>query len=295
LPAFADQPKLISVEDEKRLPLWGIVTDIPDTLWTGTKEQFKKDALPGWAVLLTTSALLYHYDDDILQDVQAKGRSWKLGNSVNYKSVLEVGNTTIYAAPTDTAGWLYFLGDGTIPIVVSASLMGTGYWGKNNRLYNTGVEMATGLLSGAVLDQAIKRATGRESPSKATEPRGKWQPFTSFKAYGQNTAKYDAMPSGHIMSATVMFTVLEEEYPEYNYVWYPTEVVWLGVLGFGMINVGVHWASDYPLGIAMGYVFGRAAVRIHHPERYKTASKWQLLPSVDSETGTPMLSALYRW
>ncbi len=101
------------------------------------------------------------------------------------------------------------------------------------------------------------------------------------------------MPSGHIMSATVMFTVLEQEYPEYNYIFYPSEVVWLGVLGFGMINVGVHWASDYPLGIALGYLFGRSAVEIHHPEKNKTVSQIRYFPGMDPATGTPTVNALY--
>jgi hypothetical protein len=291
--AFADENS-----QEKFLPFWNIFTDVPSLYVSGAKASFSKDALPGWGVLLGSSALLYHYDPDILQDVQAKGRSWDLGNSVNYKSVLSIGQTTIYSAPRDTAGWLYFMGDGTIPILVAGSFMGVGYFRGRSRLYNTGVEMASALLSGALIDQVIKRATGRESPSAASEPRGAWRPFTGVKEYGKFTARYDAMPSGHIMSATVLFTVLEEEYSEYNYIFYPLEVVWLGVLGFGMINVGVHWASDYPLGIALGYVAGRAAVRIHHPERVNGETKtssWHFFPGVHEDTNTPTINALYSW
>src|SRR4051812_40546714 len=117
-PAFADEPQ------EKFLPFWSIITDIPSVAVSGAKASFSKDAVPGWTLTIGSTVLLYHYDEDILNDVQAKGRSWELGNSVNYKSVLEVGNTTIYAAPTDTAGWLYFMGDGTIPIVVAGGMMG---------------------------------------------------------------------------------------------------------------------------------------------------------------------------
>ena len=35
----------------------------------------------------------------------------------------------------------------------------------------------------------------------------------------------------------------------------------MGLLGYSMLNNGVHWASDYPLGIALGYAFGKLAVR----------------------------------
>jgi hypothetical protein len=31
-------------------------------------------------------------------------------------------------------------------------------------------------------------------------------------------------------------------------------------LSFQMVNNGVHWISDYPLAIGMGYLFGQVAV-----------------------------------
>ena len=296
MPAFAaadtstDNPT-----EEKRIPLWHIITDIPDTSWDGLKRAFRKEAIPGWGIVLGSTAVLYQYDEDILHDVQQKGRAWGLGNSVNYKSTIELGNLTILSTPTDTAGWLYFMGDGTIPIALSVAMIGTGYFGDKTRAYNTGVEMANGLVTAGIFDQVAKHMFGRQSPSAATQDRGDWHPFANLKTYSQKTAGYDAMPSGHIMSAAVMFAVLEEEYSEYNYIFYPAEVVWLSILGFGMVNVGVHWASDYPLGIAMGHLFGKSAVAIHHPERYKTLSKWQFMPATDPATGTPTLSALYTW
>lgn len=284
-----------STDQEQRIPLWHIVTDIPATSWDGLKTAFSKDALPGWGIVIGTTAVLYHYDQDILNDVQAKGRSWGLGNSVNYESWLTLGNTTLFSGPKDTAGWLYFMGDGFIPVGLSLGMIGTGYFGEKTRAWNTGVEMANGLIVGGLFDQVVKHVVGRQSPSRASVDRGAVRPFPNIKKYSQDTAAYDAMPSGHIMSATIMFTVLEEEYPEYNYIFYPAEVAWLGILGFGMVNVAVHWASDYPMGIAMGYLFGRSAVAIHHPDRYKTFSKWQFLPDVDPATGVPLVSALYSW
>ena len=34
----------------------------------------------------------------------------------------------------------------------------------------------------------------------------------------------------------------------------------MSLLGFQMMNNGVHWISDYPLSIAMGYYLGKIAV-----------------------------------
>ena len=292
-PATATQTQAAATDQPERLPIWNIVTDIPETAWLGLKMSFSKDAIPAWAVILGSTAILYHYDPDLLSGAQATGRDWGLGNDVKYKSVINLGSTSLWSAPVDTAGWLYFMGDGTIPIVMSVGFIGGGYLGSNNRLYNTGIEMADGLLTGSIFDQVIKHIAGRQSPSQATSPRGDFHPFPNLKAYAANTSAYDAMASGHIMTATVMFTVIEQEYPEFNTWMYPLEVAWLGVLGFGMMNVGVHWASDYPLGIGMGYVFAKAAVDLHKPKKDGSVAQWRFFPGVDPASGTSTINALY--
>jgi len=277
--------------DGEYVPVYKIVTDIPDTSWLGLKTIFNKDALPDWALVLGSTAVLYHYDPEILSSVQANGRDTGLGNNVNYTAWMSSNGTTLFAGPKDSAGWLYFLGDGVIPIMSSVGMMGGGYLGGNSHIYNTGEEMANGLLTAAIFDQLLKHIAGRESPSARTSDRGTFRPLPNLKAYQNNTSKYDAMASGHIMTATVMFTVFQQEYPEYNAFTYPLEAVWLTALGLGMINVGVHWASDYPIGIAMGYVFGKSAVALHHPA--KTADSWRFFPGVDPTTGTNTMNAMY--
>jgi hypothetical protein len=275
------------------IPFWHLITQIPQTAWTGLKAQWDVDAIPGWALMLGSSAVLYHYDEDISSDIKAKGRAWGYGNSEHTKTMIKIGDMSIFRGPTDTASWLYFLGDGTIPIVASVAFVGTGYFDNNSHAWNTGIVMANGLLTASIFDQLIKHTAGRQSPSMKTENRGKWQPFPNLKSYAKSTSSYDAMPSGHIMTATLMWTVLEEEYPEYNYIFYPAEVAWLATLGFGMINNDVHWASDYPLGIALGYIFGRAAMKMHKPNEDKTASHINFFPGVDPDSGSPTLNALY--
>ena len=41
-----------------------------------------------------------------------------------------------------------------------------------------------------------------------------------------------------------------------------------------MLNNGVHWASDYPLGIWLGYAFGKMAVRKGRQKKIKTADSY---------------------
>ena len=69
---------------------------------------------------------------------------------------------------------------------------------------------------------------------------------------------------------------------------------------FQMVNNGVHWASDYPLGIAMGWAVAKMAVQMGQPDR-KVAhhsrsgsdhgSQWAFYPSVGPD-GEPLLGAM---
>ena len=51
-------------------------------------------------------------------------------------------------------------------------------------------------------------------------------------------------------------TVIADNYPEYKYI-RPLGYSLMALLGYSMINNGVHWASDYPLGLAIGYGFAK--------------------------------------
>jgi membrane-associated phospholipid phosphatase len=116
----------------------------------------------------------------------------------------------------------------------------------------------------------------------STHPRGSWKLFPSFNEYNQRTATYDAMPSGHVMTATLTFTIISERYPQYNKYVYPVGGLWISALMFEMVNNGVHWASDYPLGIAMGYIFGKMATKMGKKEseiKPGESSSWNVVPS----------------
>lgn len=260
-----------------------VVLEFPDTSLDFLDRSFSKEALPGWALVLTTSAITYHYDPDLLDGTQRTGRRWGLSNEDHTRTVWRLGEFDIVRLPSDTASALYFLGDGWLDVLATGGFLAFGYFGDHDRPYNTAMQLAHGLLVSAVFDQVLKRSTGRESPSDRSEPRGKWRPFPSARAYGENTAKYDAMPSGHMMTSTLMFTIIRANYPEYDAYLLPLELTWLTVLGFAMINNAVHWASDYPLGIAMGYMIGKASTRLgtDRKDTDKTASNWLFVPGQD--------------
>ena len=280
---------------EEKLPLLSVITEIPTTSLDSLKVAFSKDSIPWWAGIIGSTLVLYNNDEVILENWQREGRAAGIGNKDNTKAVLSAGDIDLLRLPTDTGSWMYFLGDGWMHAGIAAGFFINGQFNDNVRAYNTGLRLVHGMATSTIFSQLLKRAFGRESPYVRTEPFGRWSPFPSVKEYQSRTAFYDAMPSGHIMTATLTFTIINDAYPEYSDYIIPLSVVWVSALGYQMVNNGVHWASDYPLGIAMGYVFGKASANMGKKKPTDTAdtNTWMLLPITTSEaTG---LAWIYRY
>ena len=263
---------------------------------TSANTNTTKESIPAWATIIGTTALLYHYDRDIFEGTKVNGKRWGIGNDDHTKTVIQGGGFDLLRLPSDTGSAMYFLGDGWIHTLVALGFFTEGALTDNARPYNTGLQIIHGMITSTIFSQTIKRVTGRESPNRATTERGQWRPFPSLAAYQSRTAEYDAFPSGHIMTATLAFTVINTNYPEYFYYIMPVEVLWLGALGFEMVNNGVHWASDYPLGIGIGYAVGKMATRMTLPKNkkekdQKEAANWTFFPT--SGPDGPLMNALY--
>jgi membrane-associated phospholipid phosphatase len=253
------------VEDkaqEPKLPIKSVFTEFVPSSKEALSTSFSKDALPYWGVILGTTGILYQYDEQIYAEAQKKGRDWRIGNYDNTKPLVSAFGQELVRVPTDTGSFMYFLGDGWTHATIAIGMGVYGSATENNRAYNTGIMIAHGMVVSTVFNQTLKRSFGRESPEVKTSERGSWNLFPSFKEYNSRTASYDAMPSGHVMTATLTWTILTERYPEYGHILYPVAGVWVSALMFQMVNNGVHWASDYPLGIAMGYLFGKTSTHM---------------------------------
>jgi hypothetical protein len=291
LPQTDESEEILSRQQAEKISMLSVLTELPETSWEGLKMGFSKESLPYWGLILGSTAILYHYDEDIYRDIQHSGRKWGIGNGDNTHAAFEIGPWPV-RFPTDTGSTLYFLGDGITHFTIAGSLIGYGYFSENNRPYNTGLQLVHGMAVSTFFSQLLKRSFGRESPYVKTKDFGAWRPFPSISEYGNNTPSYDAMPSGHIMTATLTFTILIENYPEHEYWLRPLEITWLTLLGYQMVNNGVHWASDYPLGIAMGYVFGKAAAQLGRREKEKTKpneTSWIIVPTLQNGLLTTQL------
>ena len=228
---------------------------------------FKRDNLPAFAGIALASIGLYAADDQIIRGSQNLGRFLGINNS-DYKKDLfyipvRVGGTNVpleMQVPANLNTTFYFLGDGWTHLSIATSFLAYGIIKKDNRAAQTASQLGEAILTTGVVVQALKRTTGRQSPFRSTQDRGRWFFLPSYSTYQGNVSNYDAFPTGHLATAMATVTVIAENYPEYHYI-RPVGYGLMGLLGYAMLNNGVHWASDYPLGIAIGYGFAKIAVR----------------------------------
>ena len=142
---------------------------------------------------------------------------------------------------------------------MSAGFITYGLLKKDYRAQATASELIESLALSGVYVQTIKRITGRESPFIAREngnSGGDWNPFPSFGAYAKNTSNYDAVPSGHLTTIMSALTIITTNYPEYKWI-KPVGYSIIGAMCFQMLQSEVHWVSDYPLAILLGYFVGK--------------------------------------
>lgn len=235
---------------------YGFLVNAPLDIVDWLKDSFqKKNALTIAGLAVATGGLIA-VDQDLYRVAQDAGRS--LNISADSKMGRAWPGSPIQY-PTDFGSALYYLGDGMIPISITVGMFSYGMVTSDVRSVQTSSQLAEGLLSVAIVVQTIKRSTGRESPASSTQSGGRWRPFPSFSAFGSNTPKYDAMPSGHLATGMMTITVLADNYPE-NTLIRPIGYGLMTLLGFQMMNNGVHWASDYPIALAIGYGLGKVAV-----------------------------------
>lgn len=169
---------------------------------------------------------------------------------------------------TSSAGWhdfseaATFIGDGKFQFGIAVLFAGYGALWNDTKALRTASQITEVILACGGVVQTLKHLTGRESPFVATQEIGRWVPFPNQIDYLNHVPHYDAYPSGHVATAMATLTVIAENYPEQR--WIP----WVGYsaitcLAVGMVSNGIHWWSDYPLSIALGWGFGQV---VAHPE-----------------------------
>jgi hypothetical protein len=216
-------------------------------------------------------------------------RTWRLGDRM---SITHSGEQKTFAktkipftsyvvrlnGPHDLGTAMYFLGDGVTHMTIAGSFLTYGLIRSDDRALRTSSELVEAIVANGIIVQILKHSTGRENPNTLTVPRGKWRFFPNQKDYAKHVNKYDAFPSGHLSTAMATVTVIAMNYPEYKFV-RPVGYTLMSALAFQMVNNGVHWYSDYPLAIYMGYAFAKIAVDRGRPDQTAAAPSFGVSPA----------------
>lgn len=103
-----------------------------------------------------------------------------------------------------------------------------------------------------ILDPLLKLIFQRERPQL-------WEVVTRPTSY--------SFPSGHALSSTIVYGVaaylLAQLYPQRRWSYKLGAAVWIFLIGFSRVYLGVHWPSDVLAGVAAGSVLVYALAHWH--------------------------------
>lgn len=260
------------------------------------KNTFNKENILNWSIVGTSTIALLYLDQQILDESQRFGEKIGIDGENRLKTYISAFGYPIFRGPTDLSSSLYYLGDGWFHLSIAASFLTFGLIESDNRALQTASQIGEGLMTTGLATQLLKHITGRESPFVATADAGVWRPFPDQIKYHKRVPHYDAFPSGHLATAMMTFTIIDENYPEYWYIIKPLGYSIMTLLGYQMMNNGVHWISDYPLGIFLGYSFGKIAVergrnrlvngKVQNEDKNSWLKNISFSPSVNPITGS---------
>ena len=242
------------------------IVQLPKVFVQAAKETFRKESIPVLATIVVSTGLLIAADQRISCGVQDFYKSVDISTYRNYKTIIgfNLGHQCVnaYEAPQNFNTLIYSIGEGSTSVFLAGGLSLYGLIENDYRARHTANEIMQSIIGLGITTQVLKRMAGRESPFVATQPSGKWRPFTNFSTYQKHVPMHDAFPSGHLATVMATVTVLASNYPEKSWIG-PVGYSITGLVGLAMIGNGVHWSGDYPLALGLGYIFGKATVKLN--------------------------------
>jgi hypothetical protein len=245
-----DAQKLSSVDsisalnrtDPENIQWYTMFANIPRDWGRWYDISFRKERVNDWLVIggLTVATVL---TDDITYTPSAK----------------------FYYGSSEAKKWSDFcanIGDGTTQFALAGSFGAYGLLFKDQKALRTGSQIVQAVLASGAIIQVLKHVTGRESPFVRTTPTGVWKILPNQIDYHRRVPQFDAYPSGHICTSIATVIVIAENYPDVKWI-RPAGYAFTTLVGLGMLSNGIHWVSDYPLGLFIGYYFGMLAA---HPD-----------------------------
>ncbi|WP_251040438.1 phosphatase PAP2 family protein [Chryseobacterium sp. ISL-6] len=243
-----------SVRTYSKPKLFEFITRVPKDFIETNKDFVAKDHAYYLGGAVASTLVLLPFDQKLIDNSRELGDKWGMSADNNYS---KVGG--LIKIPKDIGAGLYLIGNGSTVVLLGIGFAAYGLIKDDYRAQATASGLMESLILSGVFSQTIKRMTGRESPFVAIEngnSGGHWTPFPGFSAFSSNTSRYDAMPSGHLTTFMSALTVIADNYPDVKWI-KPVGYTLAGALAFQMMQSQVHWASDYPLALLMGYFIGK--------------------------------------
>ena len=228
-------------ETSPKLTWYQMFTNIPDDWVNFGKLTFRQDKIPLYLFVGAMTTGLIATDN----------ASWRASDKVyqNNPGIKRYSDAFVT------------VGDGKSQFGLGAGFAAYGLVFGDRKAMLVGSEIVQAVLASGAVVQVLKHITGRESPFISTRDAGRWDFFPNQITYHKHVPAYDAFPSGHLTTTVATFTVIIENYPDSKWITPITALATAG-LGISMVNTGIHWYSDYPLALVLGYTFGKLAA---HP------------------------------
>lgn len=246
-------------------------TNIPNDWYTYARNTFTLENLPmiGGMTALTAGLVMTDYE------------SWQ-----PFKKLYESSKTV-----HDVSEMFVQVGDGKFQFGLAGLFGAYGFITGDTTALRTASQTVEVILACGGVVQLLKHITGRESPFAATTPTGRWALFPNQVEYHKHVPHYDAFPSGHIATAFATLVVIMENYPEQKWIgWigYPA----VAMVGLGLVATSIHWWSDIPLGLALGYSFGKIVSGHNQPPPEPGTPQFGVAVTPD---GSPGIGMSIRW
>ncbi len=269
----------------------------PSDLKDCWKKTFRKENTVNLSLLVVGTGLLIAADQSLYKKTYRWGTKEKISHNGQQRPFIK---TTLpgthymvrLSGPHNFGTDLYFLGDGITHFSIAGGFLVFGLVRDDDRALQTSSQLVESIISTGFVVQVLKHVTGREDPVVNTRSGGRWRFFPNQKDYAKHVNKYDAYPTGHLATAMATVTVIAQNYPEYTFV-RPLGYTLMTACGLEMVNNGVHWYSDYPLGIYLGYEFAQIAVRRGRKVQDQQVSSLEIYPAFVGKT--PTMQAAYRF
>jgi hypothetical protein len=254
-------------------PFWNFVTDLPDDMKIFGRELIDPENAPFLIGLGVMTAVTTATDYE----------SWQAAK------IPEDESEFIHKFANQGVS----MGDGFFQFGVAGGFFAAGALTGNKRFYRATSQLFEAIFATGLTVQILKHVTGRESPFSSESRTGVWRMFPDQREFSKDQQKFDAMPSGHLSTAVTTLIVIQDNFPDQPWIPY---VGWpiMGWISYGLVATSIHWWSDFPIAIAIGYSFAKIVTRVNHPadplglEKSKSAWNPDIFPAFSSE-GDPIL------